>query len=189
MWRLCSHALTHSLQQEANYTRWRIRSIWHPYSKYSLALSNWIVNHLFYFQFKKYHKGYTAPEMGCKTKFLLLVVCALPLFLEADPCPVVLLRRGTQERCLFCSRAFWTVCCSESWHVPHSQLGGTACLAVTTCPSTGKAKLHFLGLIYLCIYLFKSTSPIVFIPVRVLETEQCRHTALSLELTSHTHAV
>lgn len=74
--------------------------------------------------------------------------------------------------CLLNCVLLWLLACS-SLAVRRNCMPGR----VTTCRSTGKAKLHFLGLIYLCIYLFKPTSPIVFIPVCALETEQCRHTA------------
>lgn len=104
-----------------NYTQWRIRHAWRPHSKYSLALSNWIVNYHFYFQFKKYHKGHAALETCCKIKFLLLAVCALTLHLQADPYSMLLLRRQTEGRDLFCSHTCWTMGFSESWHVPHSQ--------------------------------------------------------------------
>lgn len=150
-WWWCSHAATHRQQQQVNYTHRRIRSIQHPYSKYSLVLSNWIVNYHFYFQFKKYHKGYTAPEMCCETKCLLLVVCALPPYLEADPCPGLLHRRQTEERCLFCSIP------AEPWSALRAGkllTCGYVPGKVTTCSSTGKAKLHFLSLFYLFMYVF-----------------------------------
>lgn len=110
-----------------NCTQRRIRHVWHQHRKHSLALSNWIVNYHFYVQFKKYPKGHAAPETCCKTKFLLLVVWALTFHLEAVPYSMLLLRRQTEGRDLFCSHTCWTMGCSESWHVPHSQREVTEC--------------------------------------------------------------
>lgn len=103
-----------------NYTQWRIGHVWHQHSKYSLALSNWVVNYHFYVQFKKYHESHAPPETCCKTKFLFLAVCALTLHLEAVPYSMLLLRRRSEGRDLFCSHTCQTKGCSESWHVPHS---------------------------------------------------------------------
>lgn len=82
-----------------------------------------------------------------------------------------------KERCLFCSHAHWTVGCSESWHVPHLQLGGTTCLAEWLHAALkGRQSSTFLAwFIYVFIYL-KPTSPIAFTLVCAPGTEQCRHT-------------
>lgn len=149
---VCSRSLS--------YTQWRIRHVWHRHSKYSLALSNWIVNYHFYVQFKKHHKGHAAPETCCKTKFLLLAVCALTLGLEAVPYSVLLLARQTEGRGWFCSRTCqaWAAL-RAAMLLTHTGRSYTVPGRVTTCCSTGKTKLHLLGLLCSFIYLFKAYVP------------------------------